>query len=501
MKHLLELAHLVNAHHIRHIEVLTNAPNGEESRYYKCWQGVANGKYKTREDIAKAFGLEIGDRKLDRLIDGTNERVINSLIFIQKSEQEKTYESEMLRVRFEWAKTRILSELGLRVLAVEMADKLLDDAIKLEMVILGFEIVRFIRRATLSQPQLDHYYIRASKHYYKLFEENRAEILAESLYQDLVFPMAKIKGYKRQFASIAEEAIERLKPEIEKSDRLTFRSTVAFIDILVSALNYDFESAALKAREARLFIEQKPFKNTQASIGLHVQELAALANLNRFDEVYTTSEEILSKVAIHSDRWFKVLEVRTASALRQQNWEQAWADVSAVRNSHRYQEISPVDQDTWLLNYAYLCIAAHMKKCTPPEAEATKVHQFGTNDLFAGLQLARSDKEGANFTFLTVELFFILMEGQTDVFESRVEAIRKYGQRHLFDDPARFRTKHYIRLLDLLGRHLYGTKELHQKAAPILQELRQTPGDVLDHTYEVEVVAYEEQWDWLLELL
>jgi hypothetical protein len=502
MQHLLELSKLINAHHLRHIEVLTNASTGEESRYYRCWQGVSKGKFKTREDIAKAFGIKVGDRSLDRLIQGTTERAMKSLVFIQTNTQEEpTYEDELMRIRRDWAQIKLLAERGALRTNLELADKLLSDALKLDLADTAFEIIRFIRRNALVYPDFHTYYERVSELYEEYHAKSNQIAFAEKMYQDIVYPMSRQRGYKNKYALPAQSARDTLQPFLVENDLIGFRWHFYLIDYFASALAYDFETALDKARQAKDFFFQKRPDFKRPFYSFAIQEIVCLINLGRYDEAYPLCEECLLRVKSGSLLWFKILETRAAAHIRQQNWTAAWGDVLSARQHEEFDNTPNIDRDTWAINYTILVLVHRLKKHPAPPNHIEAANAFGTQNLFDKLAIARSDKQGANFTFLLLELYFILLDQQTDLFESRVEAIRKYAQRNVFDDPARFRTRHFIRLLDLLGRTGADRPSIDKKAAPILEELVQIKVDVFDHTYEVEPVPYEIQWNWILDLM
>jgi hypothetical protein len=498
---LLEFARFLNAHQIKHIEVLTNAPKGEESRYYKCWYGVSKGKFKTKDEVAKAFELKVGDRSLDRLINGTLERVMRSLVFTFSTLPENpTFLDRINHVKSQWAQIKLLADIGPKVTCTILASKLLDEAIELELYDTAFDIIRVIRRITVGHPELHKFFEKATQLLQEIEVKCNQVILAERLYLDMIYPLTKVKGYKGRFAGQAQQYVNELKPFYETNNGIQFRWYFYLIDYHASALALDFTTSLIKTQNAKsFFLVKRPDHILPLSI-FSIQEICCLIHLNRINETYPLFDDLLRLVEVGTKPWFKTLETRTIASIRQGRWAEAWADIRTVRQHEAFLSIPNIDRDTWLIYFAYVVVAQRTGQYQLPPDEAVAAQKFGPQDILEGLEIARNDKEGANFTFLILELYFILLDKQVSYLESRVEAIRKYAQRNIFEDDTRARTKHFLRLLDLLGSGEHRRSQLEKKASPILLELGRSV-DLVDHTYEVEPIAFETQWMWLLDLM
>jgi len=101
---------------------------------------------------------------------------------------------------------------------------------------------------------------------------------------------------------------------------------------------------------------------------------------------------------------------------------------------------------------------------------------------------------------LILQTLLLFSEGRWDELENRIEALRKFRQRNLDPENEHYRTNCFIHLLELLPKYAHDLRALPAAAAPWLKKLAAGDFDILDRTYEIEVVPYERQWEWILEM-
>ncbi len=111
------------------------------------------------------------------------------------------------------------------------------------------------------------------------------------------------------------------------------------------------------------------------------------------------------------------------------------------------------------------------------------------------------DKRGANIPVLIFQALFLLYDGRFDDFDNRVEALRKYRQRNLAPESEHFRTDCFIRLLENVTKYGYRHQAVEKAAVPLLEKLHSVSNDLLDRSFEIEVVPYERQWEWVRDIL
>lgn len=160
-----------------------------------------------------------------------------------------------------------------------------------------------------------------------------------------------------------------------------------------------------------------------------------------------------------------------------------------------------MDQESWRLFYGYLNLLSRMGQLSLSPREKGGVEKFRFSSWLNDMPLYSQDKRGANVPILIIQAIFLLLDNRTEEFDNRVEALRKYRQRNLDPDNEHFRTHCFIRLLELVVKHGYQAGPTAHEAEKWLTMMGSVSNDLLDRSFEIEVVPYERQWEWVMEIL
>jgi hypothetical protein len=113
------------------------------------------------------------------------------------------------------------------------------------------------------------------------------------------------------------------------------------------------------------------------------------------------------------------------------------------------------------------------------------------------------DKRGGNIPLLILQVLFLLSDlkehkDNFDMICNKIDAIKKYSSRNLDEKSEHFRSDCFINLLGLLPKHLHNPKTLIKTAHNTLHSMSTVQAEVVDNSFEVEVVPYERQWAWIM---
>lgn len=121
--------------------------------------------------------------------------------------------------------------------------------------------------------------------------------------------------------------------------------------------------------------------------------------------------------------------------------------------------------------------------------------------LLNDLSILSADKQGKNIPVQLLQIHYHLAEKNFDEVDNRIEAFIKYTQRNAGAEYELYRTKKMVDLLRLLQKHLHDLPTLKAKAEPLLADMATVSADLTDQTYEIELVPYQHQWEWMMEAL
>ncbi|MBL7782938.1 MAG: hypothetical protein JNM22_17040 [Saprospiraceae bacterium] len=497
-----EIVQLLDRYKVRQIEVLTNAQEGKESRYFECYAGMRDNRWGSDEEMAEHFGFEPDSKAFTRFRNEVKKRLQNSLLFIDTSLPEfNDYNRASITLTQQWAIAKVLMHRGARKAFVEMAEQILKVAIYFEFLDIAVDVLQSLITSTMPFPQFN----KDVPRYMKMFNEYKgaydAEMESWKALLQVVWPMVTKKGTVADFIEPVREQIEKLKPLADQYDFTYMQSRYRTIELYEDIFANNWDAALIKARASKQYFLQKPFKPTHHILTFAQQEAACLVMLNRFEEARTLCRESMSLLTEGISKWFKFWEMETVAAFQAGLYEDAWQSVKKAIKHPRFETISAMDQESWRVFYGYLCLMARLQKLALSPREKGETEKFRLTSWLNDLPLYSQDKRGANIPVLILQTLFLLTEKRYDEFENRTEALRKYRQRNLDSESEHLRTNCFIRLLESIPKNGYQLKRITQEAEKWLEKMHMSTTNILDYSYELEIVPYERQWEWTIDVL
>lgn len=196
--------------------------------------------------------------------------------------------------------------------------------------------------------------------------------------------------------------------------------------------------------------------------------------------------------------WYVALEQYFLVSLKIHDYKKAYDVYLKVTNqpnfSAQYQQIT----ERWKINEAFVHFLILKGKIEPTQEDDK--HKFRINKFLNEVPRHSKDKRGTNITILVLQILFLLeQERYEDIFE-RIEPLRMYTSRYLRKDDT-FRGNCFIKMLMQLPAGRFHKEAVKRKAAPYLKKLESIPLDVAKQTAELEIIPYEELWEYVMESL
>lgn len=192
-----------------------------------------------------------------------------------------------------------------------------------------------------------------------------------------------------------------------------------------------------------------------------------------------------------SGNWFYFQELHLLLALHAEQYEQAQVLLVAITKNPAYLNQREAALQRWDLYKAYVTFVL-------PQAPTTARQRQMAQWVLVLPEYSR-DKRGHNVAMLVLQLLHFLRERNLEAVLLRLERLRKYQQRHLFD-PTTMRSRLFLRLLPLIVEKNFDAARTAERGKALLQQLRETPppGNAFA---EVEIIPYEQLWGLVLMLL
>lgn len=497
MQILRELVHIINKNKVRSIEVIGN-PNESKSMVTDFYNCIAEERLTSDEAAAHHFyGADSSNHNYKKLKNRLKNRLINTVFFIDV--KQPSY-NERQRAYYEcykdWAAAKILTGKHARLSAVNLSHKILKQAKKYEFSELVIDIARFLRL---------HYgtregNIKKYETYNELFatyeEIWQKENKAEHLYVELVTRYVNSKSTQAEVHAKAQDYFEQLRPMIQEHRSYRLRFCAYLIKNLIYVSVNDYENTIKVCEEALALFKAKPYvASVPMQIFLH-QQLMSYTQLKQFENGKRVAEECIALLEEGSFNWFKHQELYFTLSMHTQQYQQAYEIFNEAVGHRRYQFLHPHLREMWKIYEGFLhyLVAVGRVDADPKDKRFAR---FRPAKFFNETPIYSKDKRGMNIPILVIQILFMIYKQQYDQAIDRIEAVEKYCSRYLRDDDT-FRSNCFIKMLlqiPISGFHRAGVVRRAEKYA---KRLSSKSIDIANQASEIEIMPYEDLWQFAL---
>ena len=505
MEVLKEISYTLTRYQVRQVDVITNPdtkPSKKDCRYWEAYLGLREQRWQDDEEFAAHFGMEYPSKSFNRFKNELKERLWNTLLYTEGSGRDHNeYAAVYHDLLQKWAVAEVLKQRGAFKAFRELANECLALALKYEFVKLIADITTSLKANYFLTPSFKKEHQRIKAIYDEYWPIYMAEVGLRNGYEDFLSNLAVAKGYKKNHAPVAAQLVDDFRHLAAQYTTVQFQFFYRVVDSYSKVLCHDWKNALANANEALAFFESKKFKVPAFLIVFNHQKVSCLLMLCKYEEAKLVLDHTLDLTASDSSHHFKNRELATVTALYAEKYSEAWELCKTALRSERFSKIPLFDQESWRIYYGYLHFLGQTGRLKLSAPEKEDLPKFRLSTWLNDLPLYSLDKRGAQIPVLILQTLMLVSEGRWDDLENRVEALRKFRQRNLDPNDEHFRTNCFIHLLELLPKYARNLLALPAAAAPWLEKLSSAPVDILDRTFEIEVVPYERQWTWVLETI
>ena len=315
---------------------------------------------------------------------------------------------------------------------------------------------------------------------------------AEQLHTDTQLALRSTVAARRAVLSLMPDRLAQLETLHRKARSFTtfnivYRAQLAYEELLG---NYQemirvTATASRRLRAGKLNARRFDIRfNHFVSIYAYLRSRQAVQGLR-------LAEEYARDFHPSSNNWFYFQEHHMLLALHAQHYERAQQLLVVISKNPGYMMQREASLQRWDLYKAYIDFVL------PPQ-RVTTARQRHMAQLLQLPEYSR-DKRGHNVAILVLQLLYFLRERNLEAVLMRLERLRKYQQRHLYE-PSTLRSRLFLRLLQLIMEKNFDAAQAAERGKNLLQQLRDTPppGEAFA---EVEIIPYEQLWDLVLGLL
>jgi hypothetical protein len=199
--------------------------------------------------------------------------------------------------------------------------------------------------------------------------------------------------------------------------------------------------------------------------------------------------------------WFKTLELLAYAALRCGQYEPVLGHHQmAVTNTFYAHNTTPIGRDIFEIYLSQVQLMHEFGAYTPSAKYANQFkNKYRLSSFKNNLEISETDKDGMNVGLLVNELMFLIVRGQFDDLSDRMEAVKKYLQRHV-ETEGDARIYSFVKLLETGITHNWSLKKMQADPTyvPAMHHLNTTAADLLNMRFEIEIIPYEILWEHVM---
>lgn len=473
--------------------------DGEEQLSSRFLKGILDGKYSSDDEVANdLYGTSKSDQRYRTLKSRLSDRLMHALLFLQIKQPEH---SEYLSYYYKCTRNLICSQTLLRFASrragTHLAERTLTTAMKYQFTDVSLALTSLLREsAGISMQRKEFYYYNTllKKLIDTLAAEYRSEELYDTLNMDLTFSRKKKSLITKQAEQCLEE-IERLSKEYSSHSLILGYHRMALAEADVKG---DFESSIERCDAALKYLGDNPHLSQRARIGeFSITRMLSCLYTRKYSEALRMSDNCISSFIEAGHNWYLALDVSCASALLCGEYQKAEAFHLMATSHKRFALQNEITKEWWFLYNAYLNLSEALG--LKPVLEEKKKVTFRLSTFLNSVPEFAKEKKIYNVHILILHAAFLIVEGNYDQAEKRIEYLRVYMTRYLKEKEFN-RTRAFLRLLTSFPRLGFNAQLLRRDNAKMLAELQATANDPMPSETN-EFIQYEVIYEQLLQVM
>ena len=472
----------------------------EESKTHSFYKRIINGDFKSDEDAAAFFFNTTPNaskyKNLKRLL---RERLINTLFFIKPTSSNSDYEKAFLYCSKNMFAANTLLFLQVYNAGINLCNKVLNKALKYELTDFIIEASRYLRLHYAVRAGNQEVFERYNEIYKEHLETKRLEILAEEYYCKLILPKVQNKA-NNESEGIYEKAMDSykiLEPYMDKHTSPFLHFIGNYILVIALMANFNYQEVIEVCEKAIKFFEAKFYTyRTPLRVFLHNQ-LVCHTQLKQYHKGKLVVEKSNLLVQKGTFSWFQNNELNLILALHSKNYQDAVEIFYNTTAYNKFRTLPDIVQEQWSIYESYVHFLSLIDLVIIP---ANRKRKFKLGRFLNSIPTYSKDKSGLNVPILIIQILIMIVNKDYDKSIDRIEAVEKYCSRYLTNKPS-LRSSCFIKMLLQIPISHFHKAGVERRTAKYVERLRQNPLHISNQPHEIEIIPYDDLWEFVLQSL
>lgn len=490
IKELILLFRQHNIHPLRHLV------GSADSKLLALYEGIAGGKFNTDAEAAAAiYPDKNGNSGYRKLKSDLRERLLGAVFDINTNlDQYSDYQKAYYDCHKQWVMVRFLTGQNANTVALSLAVKLLRQSEKFDFTLLCMDITSYLRIQYGLRESNDKRFQEANRQFEYYRNVYTAENLAEELYTSLLVRTVNNRSAQEEVSELAAVAFAQIEPALEQYHTYKLHMYGYMIGLMCYTTKNDHEGALLYCDRAIEFFKNRPYEARVPLQIFYYQHLICNIQLRRFEAGKESARQCINLMQPGTFNWFKYKELYLHLLLHTHQYDEAPAVLESALEHVRFEFLPDNAKEIWRIYESYVYYLALTGRMEQPNA-AFKLAKF-INDT----PIFSKDKGGMNIAIIVIKLLILIQTKRYSKLLDEVEATEQYCYRHLRGEHTR-RSYYFIKMLLQIPLGQFDPSVIEPKAARYLEKLKSTPLQVANQTTEIEIIPYEDLWEFALQSL
>jgi hypothetical protein len=398
------------------------------------------------------------------------------------------YQRSYYQCHKQWVVVKILTGVNANTSAVALANRLLKQAEKYHFTLLCMDITSYLRIQYGVREANEKKSVLASTQFAQYFELYQAELLAEQYYTDLTIKLANNQAAKGEANDMAIRYSEAIEAKMHTQSSYKLQMYGYLVRLLRYSTMDDYPNALVICSEALDYFRSLPY---EANIPLQIfnyQILVCHIQMGQFKEAEAVAKDCISLFAEGSFNWFKYQDLYFLLLLHTAEYEKAGALLKYIINHPKLEFLPDNMKELWGLYEAYI---HYLSLCGKVSTSFTK--KFKLSKFINDASILTKDKGGRNIAIIIVRLLILLRAEKFPQILDEMETIHQYCYNYLRGNQTK-RSFTLIKMLLAVPLAQFDPERIADKVSKHIKVLEESKFDILNQTYEIEILPFEVLW-------
>ena len=495
MDKLIEMVQIARAVKISPGDILF-ANSSSKTNVQAFYQGLLDGQFKSDQEAARLlFNENSTSSKYKNLKRYLKQKIYNTIFFVEPGKEYGEFNEVYLFSCKKLFIAKILMNLGARNSGIEICLKVFKKAKQVELTEFLVETSRYLRL---------HYGSRVGDlkkfEYYNDFYNYQSEVLkaerkAEEYYVRLALPLVKSILIDEEMIGKVAQFYQELKPDLDKYESPILHFYGKYIKILQALFQNDYQKLISDCVDAIEFFENKTYTYANPVRVFYHNLLIGYTQLKMYPEGKEAAEKASKLVASGTHSWYANKELHLILAFHSKEYDEVLRLIDLAFSHTKFRLLDPIVKEKWSIYQAY---AYFLITITPFEIKEQSLKQFKLGKFLNNIPVYSQDKRGLNIPILILQIAIMIARKEYSKTIDRFDAIKKYVFRHV-KKKQNFRSYCFINMLLVLPASSFNKTAVLRKSQSWYEQLKNTPLEIANQSHEIEIVPYEDLWNYILD--